>query len=153
MKIPCMAQYHEICLFLEHRVTYAMMHVKFNNHKILISYSLWKGHGEMKISPWKKKNFCRYLRSGKTHTFQNWVPFLLSTDVCINWPLLFTSAWGVKERQACLNWQSLEYWLVYKPLSVYSLHCLLFLAGQLFYKQWKAFRWSSQRRIAKKCTF
>ncbi len=23
------------------------MHVKFNNHKRLISYSLWKGHGEI----------------------------------------------------------------------------------------------------------
>ncbi len=27
---------------------------KFNNHEIIL-YSLWKGHGEMKISPWKKK--------------------------------------------------------------------------------------------------
>ncbi len=69
MKRPSMAQCHKICLFLEHRVTFAMIYVKFNNHKRIISYSLWKGHGEMKISPWKK-NFCRYLRSGKTHTFQ-----------------------------------------------------------------------------------
>ncbi len=50
-----MAQCHKICLFLEHRVTCAMIYVKFNNHKRIISYSLWKGHGEMKISPWKKK--------------------------------------------------------------------------------------------------
>ncbi len=34
---------------------FAMIYVKFNHHKRLISYSLWKGHGEMKISPWKKK--------------------------------------------------------------------------------------------------
>ncbi len=32
-----------------------MIYVKFNNHKRIISYSLRKGHGEMKISPWKKK--------------------------------------------------------------------------------------------------
>ncbi len=31
------------------------LYVKFNNHEILLRYSLWKGHGEMKISPWKKK--------------------------------------------------------------------------------------------------
>ncbi len=43
--------------FLEHRVTIAMIYVKFNNHKRIISYSLWKGHGEMKISPWKKITF------------------------------------------------------------------------------------------------
>ncbi len=49
-----MAQCHKICLFLEHRVTFAMIYVKFNNHKRIISYSLWEGHGEMKISPWKK---------------------------------------------------------------------------------------------------
>ncbi len=52
-----MAQCHKICLFLEHRVTFAMIYVKFNNHKRIISYSLWKGHGAMKISPWKKKTF------------------------------------------------------------------------------------------------
>ncbi len=57
MKRPCMAQCHEICLFLEHRVTFAMICVAMIyvllccNHKILISYLLWKGHGEMKISP------------------------------------------------------------------------------------------------------
>ncbi len=55
MKRPCMARCHEICLVLEHSVTFSMIYVKFNNHKRLISYSLWKGHGEMKISPWKKK--------------------------------------------------------------------------------------------------
>ncbi len=55
MKRPCIAQCHKICLFLEHGVTFAMIYVKFNNHKRKISYSLWKGHGEMKISPWKKK--------------------------------------------------------------------------------------------------
>ncbi len=43
---------------------FAMIYVKFNNHKRIISYSLRKGHGEMEISPWKKKN------CGKTHTFQ-----------------------------------------------------------------------------------
>ncbi len=52
-----MAQCHKICLFLEHRVTFAMIYFKFNNYKRIISYSLWKGHGEMKISPWKKITF------------------------------------------------------------------------------------------------
>ncbi len=45
------------CLFLEHRVTFAIIHVKFNNHKRVISYALWKGHGSMKISPRKKIPF------------------------------------------------------------------------------------------------
>ncbi len=50
-----MAQCHKICIFLEHRVTFAMIYVKFNDHKIIISYSLWNGHSEMKIAPWKKE--------------------------------------------------------------------------------------------------
>ncbi len=48
MKRPHMAQFHEMCLFLELRVRFAIIYVKFNNHKTTISYSLWKGHGEMK---------------------------------------------------------------------------------------------------------
>ncbi len=45
-----MAQCHKICLFLEHRVTFAMIYVKFNNHKRIISYHCgrdmvkWKSH-------------------------------------------------------------------------------------------------------------
>ncbi len=49
-----MAQGHMVIKFFEHRVTFAIIYVKFDNHKIIISYSLWKGHAEMKISPWKK---------------------------------------------------------------------------------------------------
>ncbi len=49
-----MAQCHKICLFLEDRVSFVMIYVKFNNHKRTIGYSLWNGHGKMKISPWKK---------------------------------------------------------------------------------------------------
>ncbi len=32
-----------------------MIYVKFNNHKRLISYSLWKGHGAMKNLTLEKK--------------------------------------------------------------------------------------------------
>ncbi len=54
MKRPWMAQFHKICLFLEHRVPFAIIYVTFNNHKRIISYKLWKPHGEMKISLKKK---------------------------------------------------------------------------------------------------
>ncbi len=62
-----MAHCHKICLILEHRVTFVMIYVKFNNNKIIISYSLWKGHGE-NLTLEKKKFANIYLLIGERCT-------------------------------------------------------------------------------------
>ncbi len=56
-----MAQCHEMCLFLEHRVIFEIIYVKFNHHKIIISYSLGKGHGKMKISHCSHVGSCLFI--------------------------------------------------------------------------------------------
>lgn len=44
--------------------------IKFNNHKCIISYSSWKGGGEMKILPCNKKNFYNIFGLERCTTFK-----------------------------------------------------------------------------------
>lgn len=54
--------------FLEHRITLlTVVYIKFNSHKRTISYSLWKGHDEVKTYLGWKKRLPIY---GETQVFQ-----------------------------------------------------------------------------------